>query len=53
MYQTRTDLALERHGRLGSVPPSMPGLEVQKTCEGDLEITHISVSSEKAAEALG
>ena len=37
MYTVRTDLALERHARLGQVPPSLPGLAIEQyaTAVGD------------------
>ena len=52
MYTVRTDLALERHARLGQVPPSLPGLAIEHTCIENIEVTDITLSSPEAAAAL-
>ncbi len=53
MYTPRTDMALERHARLGSVSPSLPGLSVEHRMAGLIEVTDIELTTSAAADALG
>lgn len=52
MIHFRTDLALERHVRLGSDAPSLPGLTVDHHIENGIEVTGITLSTPEAAHAL-
>jgi len=52
MVHFRTDLALERHARLGPNAPSLPGLTVEHTIENSIEVTDITLSTPEAARAL-
>ncbi|MBR5284015.1 MAG: GPR endopeptidase [Clostridia bacterium] len=52
MTLPRTDLALERHARMSESIPSLPGLQVNRHTEGQIEVTEIRVTSPEAAHAL-
>lgn len=53
MFSCRTDLALERHARLKTLPRAMPGLDVETHTEDDITITRIEVTTPDAARAIG
>lgn len=53
MRSIRTDLALESHELLMEAAEEIAGIELSDRSEGDIQITHVAVKNDEAAQKIG